>query len=604
MVAAALMLVGLSALPAQAAGQASGLTIKVTADGTAPWDSSDESGYDSSPSNGRVRTHDYVTYQWGYSVATAGDVTLVQTLPENMSWVVTESAAACAEGVDAVSADGRTITCTRQHPTTGASTYQVKALVDYGYNGQVLSTALTSAGTADSAPAEVTVTAAPTFDLDLGAGSASYATGGASGTEPGYIVRYRIRIYQPIDPVRGVRGSEPLSDTFSFQVDPSAVSADARVNRCALTSGSNPGVGGYNLYPTVAGGASTTANSLPGRGEWTCAQSAPGQPITMTVTGAVTDVRSYPTQDIGGNALDIAGTRALVTGNELLMWFPSADVLDRTISVPLHGFDPDSASGQSNYGTGFATGQEPDATPQPGVNTLNYAITARESLSLGLGWVFPQTGPLGWESAAPEGATSLYSGDAPMRRGQTLRYGGYVQNTSGSGTTYTNASFCATFDESLLSPGGLTTAVPVAGIEYGHLDMTSDAQRRSTLCGPYGSGGDQWSDTLDGAGGAGVVNAVRFSYDTLLANQAVFFALEMTRSDLPQQTGAALPVFWQSQNDQTGINRSDFNPAIAASNSLGGKARALDTEVSVDLSWPSLFGLPGERYTMTAQPVL
>ncbi|MEV7974392.1 Ig-like domain-containing protein, partial [Cellulomonas sp. NPDC089187] len=32
--------------------------------------------------------------------------------------------------------------------------------------------------------------------------------------------------------------------------------------------------------------------------------------------------------------------------------------------------------------------------------------------------------------------------------------------------------------------------------------------------------------------------------------------------------------------------------------------RALDTEVSVDLSWPSLFGLPGERYTMTAQPVL
>ncbi|MEV7974389.1 hypothetical protein, partial [Cellulomonas sp. NPDC089187] len=590
-----------------AVGQASGLTIKVTADGTPnldnSWDTSDEPGYDSSPSNGRVRTHDYVTYQWGYSVATAGDVTLVQTLPENMSWVVAESAAACLEGVDAVSADGRTITCTRQHPTTGASTYQVKALVDYGYNGQVLSTALTSAGTADSAPAEVTVTAAPKFDLFLTAGSTSYVEGGATGTEPGYRTVYRIHIYQPIDPVRGVRGGEPLADGFSFNVDPSAVSSGARLLASTWQNDGSSLLGGLSVYPKITGGASTAANSVPGRGQWTSTQSAPGEPVVITVNGAVTDVRSYPTVNVAGVAL--ASDRALVSGNELQVWIPAEDAADRQFSIPLTGFDPQSVSGQSNYGSGYAEGQEPGAAGVHGLNQLTFSASTANTLGLGLSHTFAEDGVLDWNSVPPEGATSTTSGDAPMRRGQTLRFGGLVTNASGSGTPYTNMSLCAVWDESQMSVGDLTSdRLAASSLEYAHLDVSTDAQRRDVTCGAYGSGGAQWSSTVEGAGGLSQVNAVRFAYDSVSAPSTIFFALGMTRTDKPLATGAPLPVFWQVQSDQTPLTKSGFVPETMDTSSLGSKARALDTEVSVDLSWPSLFGLPGERYTMTAQPVL
>ena len=585
-----------------AAGQASGLTIKVTADGSAPWDSDDQPGYDSSPTNGRVRTHDYVTYQWGYSVATAGDVTLVQTLPENMSWVIAESAAACAEGVNAVSEDGRTITCTRQDQTTGAATYQVKAMVDYGTNGQLLSTVLSSAGTADSAPAEVTVSAAPTFNLLLTAGASSYVEGGASGTEPGYRLVYRMHIYQPVDPVRGIRGSEPLADTFSFTVDPSAVSSQAQMYMRTWQNDDSTTVGSWNVRPVISGGASTAANSVPGRGTWGSTQSALGEPITVTVTNAITDLRSYPTHDLSGTALD--PNVALVSGNELQIWVPSEDAADKTISIPTIDFDPVSASGQSNYGAGYAPGQEPGAVGQDSVNQLTFRISTANSVGIGLSRTFAETGELSWTSVPPEGATSTTSGDAPMRRGQTLCFGGLVQNSSGSGTAYTNMSLCAVWDEALMSVGDLSTTLDVRGIEYAHLDVNSDAERRDVTCGSYGSGGDAWSDSIEGAGGAGQVNAVRFAYDSIPAPSSFFLAVALTRTDQPLATGTALPVFWQIESDQTSLTKSGFVPETMANSSLGSKARALDTEVSVDLAWPSVFGLPGERYTMTAQPVL
>jgi hypothetical protein len=196
-------------LPAQApaaTGTATGLTLTVLRDGTpnndGSWDADDAAGNDSSESNGIVRTHDSVVYHWGYSVVTPGDLLLTQTLPEGMSWVVGESVAACAEGADAVSADGRTLSCTRADQSTGAATYQVRAMVDYGANGQLMSTALTSAGAPDSAPAEVTVSARPMVNMSTFIG----ATGAKSWNGvAGQSVNYQTYLYQQIDPNRGIR---------------------------------------------------------------------------------------------------------------------------------------------------------------------------------------------------------------------------------------------------------------------------------------------------------------------------------------------------------------------------------------------------------------
>ncbi|MEV7974386.1 hypothetical protein [Cellulomonas sp. NPDC089187] len=177
-------------------GSASGLTLTVLRDGTAPWDDDDAPGNDSSETNGIVRTHDSVVYRWGYSVATAGEVALTHTLPEGMSWAQAESLAACKAPESSVSADGRTLTCIRAHSGTGASTYQVRAVVDYAANGQVLSSVLSSAGTADSAPAEVTVSAAPKLSMHTTYASAGYTK--LDGV-PGQMITMDIYPYQQID---------------------------------------------------------------------------------------------------------------------------------------------------------------------------------------------------------------------------------------------------------------------------------------------------------------------------------------------------------------------------------------------------------------------
>ncbi|MEV7974224.1 Ig-like domain-containing protein [Cellulomonas sp. NPDC089187] len=595
-VSALLVVVGLP--PAFAAsGSATGLSLKVTSDGEAPWDASDEPGQDSSPTNGRVRTHDYVTYQWGYSVATAGDVTLTQTLPEGMAWVAAESTAACVEGTGAVSADGRTLSCTRANQTTGAATYQVRAEVLYGANGAALSSVLSSPGAADSAPAAVTVSATPRFNTEI---LPSVVGVESLNGVMGRSTNLYVFVYQPVDGARRNLGSEALADTFSLQVDVSDFGPNAQIGAlCTMHSG--------NYYYTALNGTAgrTAENTVPDAGSWDCAQSAPGQPITLTSTGAITDGRTYPTTRPSGATLN--AERAYVTSMVVRIWVPVEDYpTTRSVTLRTTDFDPVSVSGQSNYGEGCAPGYEPGAAYQSGVNGGGFSIRLEDRIVTAMRRTYAETGTLSELAPIPPGATTTQSGDAPMLVGQTLRFGGYVSPRTADESPDTNVSVCAVWDESLMTGGAITVpSVAPDGVEYAHLDLGSDDARRAVDCGQVGDGAAGWSGTQVGVvGGADAVNAVRYIWYEVPDKVSRYSAVSLTRTDAELPAGTPLPVFFQSRSDRTGLIKSVYLPETEAYSPLGTKAVVAGAEADVDLSWDQATATPGTTHTLSAQPTL
>ncbi len=239
-----------------------------------------------------------------------------------------------------MSADGRVLTCTQAGQPTGAATYLVRATVDHGAQGQVMSSVLSADGVTASAPASVTVSAAPRLDLRVTSWANGFTLGGESGQEYGQSAHVWIAVFQTMDPLRGVRGSEGLTDTFSFSLDPSDMGAHAMVKACMMSAGQT-GIG-----TKINGTNRTAANSVPDAGTWSCSQETPGGPITITVTGATTDLRSYPTQTTSGSAVT---ARAYATFGQITLWIPNEDYpTARRIAVQTRDFDRDSVSGRSN----------------------------------------------------------------------------------------------------------------------------------------------------------------------------------------------------------------------------------------------------------------
>ncbi|HEY0188408.1 MAG TPA: Ig-like domain-containing protein [Cellulomonas sp.] len=591
-----------------ATGQVSGLTLTVVSDGTAnsdgSWDATDDPGEDSSATNGIVRTHDSVVYRWGYSVAEAGDVTLVQTLPVGMSWVVAESTAVCAEGTDAVSGDGRTISCTMADQATGASTYLVRATVEHGTQGQELSTVLSGAGTADSAAATVTVSATPQMSVRINSWANGFTLGGESGEEYGQSAHVWVYVYQDVDDVRGVRGSEGLTDSFSFTLDPSDMGAGAMATTCTASSGTT-------AIGTSIGGTRTATNSVPKAGSWSCSQDEVGGPITVTVTGAITDLRSYPTTNLSGSA--VTG-KAYATFGLISLWIPNEDYpAARTMKVQVRDFDPDSASGQSNFGDGYAVGQEPDAAPLSSTNytTFTFATSTEAALTTSLSRVYAADGgAVNYDSPQAEGTTSTTSGVAPMAAGETLRFGGSINGASPWGDAYSDVGLCMVWDESLLSSAGApelgygSTDLELVGVEYAHLDVSTDAERRTVDCGTSGDGATEWSSSVEGAGGTEVVNAVRFTIPELPFKATRYLAVPLTRTEETLDAGTVLPVFWQVRSAISDRVGSTFTPATQTSSTLGSRAISADGKVTVDVSWAGSVTAPGTTQTMTVQPTV
>lgn len=349
----------LAAAPAGAAGAGTFTlsSVTVAADGTPPFDALAGPGDDTGPANLVVRTGDVVTYswQWGADGDGVDDVTVVQSLPEGMTWRVNgnpDVPGICqgpGRSGSSISADGRVLTCDLGHldggragailvsaqvltvdPVTGRATPDGAALHSTVDAVRVAAPGtVANAGPVD-APALV-ASATPRADLRADEGGAwgpFTVTDPATG-EPGLLTLW------PVLVTSGTKlfGLEQLASPLSFTADLGAISPntrlldfhagpDAAVNRAKPITGCSGngdsllhynlplgyGLGDPHLWSdnTAAWTApvlpdpvhypgdmrATAVNHVAGSGDWTCTQS--GSSVRVTVTGADTSASVNP----------------------------------------------------------------------------------------------------------------------------------------------------------------------------------------------------------------------------------------------------------------------------------------------------------------------
>jgi hypothetical protein len=286
-----------------------------------------------------VRTNDSVVYSYDYSVnGVAEDITLTATAPIGTVWSVLP--AFCLSGSSLNAGDGLTtasvISCKRGVQNLGTAESLPFTAVVLGSTGNnvVLNAGGTVAGpssaTANATAPNVTVTAAPHFNLRLIYSNYSAFT---FNSVVGYRIEYRAiaEVYDDSVPAAYLPryGSAALSSPITFTDVVSQISPNAALQSCVKIADAS-GSGGGN------GGAIG------------CTQSAAGQNISVTLTGADTTLKQWVTPP--------ADNRMLVGSYQIFVFIPSTDIANapgQSLSTTntLTSFDPSSATGQSNFDT-------------------------------------------------------------------------------------------------------------------------------------------------------------------------------------------------------------------------------------------------------------
>lgn len=525
MLVALAAVVGLAAVGAVTAppvhAQEAQVSLAVQSDGAAPFDALDPTA-----GNGVVRTRDVLTYAWNYASASvaAGAVTFTQTLtaPPAIVFDASNVRQCTGPGGGVISGGGQTLRCSVAVDPTGVGTVPITVTVPGTIpNGTVIGSTMSAAdAAAPGAPlaggsTTTTVVGRPQLNLqaNLYGTPTAASVNGAAGN--GYV--YTFAVTQPA----GAKGTELVTAPLTFTADLSTISPNAVL----VPDSCGPNNRGGSALPYGAVGISagaTAANAVTRSGTVSC--SVTGRVVTVTITGADLTGAASPTTGAQGNTLDASLTH-LVSG-VLTVFVPGTDITGAKLDTTLQyrGFDPTSISGQSNFGSGYEPGGEPSAAACGFVaNNLTRSNDNCHSASFtprAAGWgsyfVVADTSL----SAAPAGAaTTGTSGNGVLSPGERF----YDRTTiySTSGTALSNPAVCDKWNPDELRLVGLGRSWKGAAllssadvtVEYAVLPMATDAARRSTSCST-----GTWYPTVDAAGGAGVVNAVRFTYNGTVAN--------------------------------------------------------------------------------------
>ncbi len=595
---------------AAAAGTVSTITLVTTSDGTAPFDADNAPGNDSGPNNGIVRTSDFVSYQWQYGVSVAGDLTFVQTLPATMAWDAS-STVLCVEGAAAISADRHTLTCTIAGAATGAGAYSVRAKVLGAADGANLSTSVTS-GSVASNTVSVTASAVTRANVAVYPVTASASPGmGANAGVPGFLAIMGVDMFMPIDPGKGVRGLQSLASPITYRVDLPATPAGLELFSCAATQASA-------ISPGPSGGGN---NAVIDSGTLNCAQpGGPGTPVTATLTGANSTVDTFPTQNKGGGAL--APDRAYFAVGSVAIWAPETSFPIGGLTAwtqQLAGFDPNGVDGSSNYGAGFAPGQDPGAAcvTTPVANCASFSVNRIQIASVVGAMVSPGTYAPGQSvSTAPlPGSSGSTAGDAPLYPAQRYNLGS-IAITGGGNSPLADFAQCTVWYPGLqqiesgrVAFGELNSVVqPTADytIEYGNAVYADDDARRAATgaCGTAGDGASGWFGSVAAAGGPTAVSAVRLRWlNPITASTNARLWVPMTRAATALPSGSPVPMFTSRSGDGLPVVASPYNPAT---NSGAGGTRGLawGAQVRNTVTWDAAGGEPGAPRTITVTPTV
>lgn len=523
----------------------SGKNVNTVGDDYCPADPTP--GCDFSDMDNLVRTHDGVIYTFSYSLNDVSDnVVLDSTLPLGMVWDVLPGF--CDPATSSITGDGITspsvLVCDRG-TRTGSEDLPFRAKV-LGSNANGTTHDVSFNVTGDTTPSvtsdtvQIEVTATPRWNVRKELRNATLATDGSGYTLSYY---YYVELWRQgaIDPRVG---NEILDDPITFTDDIGQISPNATFISCNDNARVNNTFDPSNAEQSVINGGTTT-----------CSQTSPGDNISVTITGANTTLEHYPTEYTNGNA--IPADRIIASGGRVTVFVPISDVEaaggDLETLNEFTNFDPDSISGQSNWGGG---------TEDTGDNTAVVTIST--------------TGNAGWQTnklyvADTSGnvigtATGHRDGNGLIPPGQIFYARLHARNNgSGSLTDITMCDVIDTDTYEMIAYSGNNQAVDVgAGNEYagsytveygvGYVNGSwppaslPDGDAAAAEC---ADGASTWYSSLDDVPSGQTATKVRIHLNEVLPNNGDNTARFYVRLQaLDNRDGTILPNFSTFKNQQ------------------------------------------------------
>ncbi|MFC4222819.1 Ig-like domain-containing protein [Lysinibacter cavernae] len=582
LVAGASILAGGS--PASAAGVTS-VTWNVLADGTAPFDATAGDGRDTGANNGILRAQDTATWEMVVSTNQAGTSQFVITLPTGMVWTDASKDATVCTGPagGSISANGNVLTCDRTFGS-GTDVISVSARAGAIAHGAVVTPSVTVDGLTVASSVPITISATPQTSLAVfnNRPTAGVIVGGQRG------------VRESISVSLGANADAANPRFFGYEALASPFTFSATVPAGAIVEGAS-----------IAQGGGTITYSQPG---------GPGSDVQFTVTNARANFLN-PT--VGGLASSAMGADSRVIAQYTLNFFVAYEGnipvgVPTTLNGQVFGFDPQSLSNASNFGSGTAAGQEPghtcaavvpdaDLACYSSVFTRAAGATVVGSLngtdaSDHSGHVFGDGHgyTLGTEAVVPGQAfnalTGVYnSGASENPTANTfgsITWDPALLNLAGNpqvmlrplGASNAFYSYTTVGQSSLLPPSSYV-------LEYTDFAFTSDADRKARLS--FSDPAMTWvSDPAALAGGASSVSSIRVRYlQDLQPNQTLGLVTPLIRS--VETAGAAvntgLPWFWQFGSDDRAAARSTYTGT--GSSAFGGNVQTAEALLRATMEW-------------------
>ena len=585
-------------------GTISSISQSIVSDGTSPFDSASGEGLDTSSSNRVVRTHDSFDIRWDYVVSGSGNITFSSTLT-NALWN-NSSTGSCAEGLNAISANKRTLTCTLSNLSTGSGSYTVRATADGNAANNSSITGFVSSGSTASAPLALSVSATPKLNISTTDLFVNVSNGpGSFSTVSGYNYDVPVAMWASVagtlDGFAGVKGTEALSSPITFKA------LTQQPNALLVGCSSGPAGGTRPMYPNGSGGnGSSNLNSVRNSGTWSCTQASAGAPVAVSVSGADTSLNSYPTMS-ANNVSIVSGGKAYVAVGYVRLWIPKSASTPNaltTLRTQIMDFDPNSVSGTSNYQSLFATNQPGTAgTCVTGINqncSVSVVNRVQQNITAGVN-LFSLTG------GTLPGASREFDLTSQVTPGTKFTAQSLASVPTGN-DVMSNVTICMKWDPSY---GVIDTSRNVAyqsgglgvTIEYGTTDYTTLTEYQSNSCGIVGNPSSNWYSSVSAAGGSNAVTAVRMTINGSLA-AGTNFSMNVPLVAGFDLTPGVVQGFFATVSSQelSGVNIS-FDPTTGIGTG-GNRVTWLESRVTIYTSWDvSGTSAPATR-TITVSPTL
>lgn len=484
------------------------LDIERRADGSGPFTPAEGPGADASASNGIVRTFDAITYRVTVS-ANGGSVTnerFTVTAPAGTSWAGLPNTCE-ADGSAIV---GPELTCNVGTVGEGQvlATPVVLTIDSQAGGGTVAITGTVTgddvaetAGPVTSVP--TTVSAAPRFDLSKSVANSNFHPGvvGPDGTE-GTVIQYPVAVaWEPVVPGQGLLGYERSAGTFTFQDDVSRMFGDlpSPAVLFAHDGGAACGLNDGRTFPFLPGGTGGRSTTVLHSGLFECTQSAPGQPIDVTVTGTDSDVtpsHGVPSLSATGQPIQ-GGVKPYVIAGFISIWVPGLEAGQSLIATNTYTpLQTTGISGAPNF---------------PGSTEPSYNNSVERNLSYFVpGGGFKSLGQIRSDGSTVEG--SAKSGDPYVTPGTRIR--SQVNLANKGAADYDGAITCDVYDnrfQKLTTLAGRHTVTngwsDGVRVEYASFSFSDPTAGRDATCDD--SDGPWYDSPEDVPGGVEAIGKIR-----------------------------------------------------------------------------------------------